>query len=145
MWQATFQTYVSAEGSIRARAFDGPSLINPTPNFPIPAVGWVMDYPADEDWYDSLLEAHAGQNITGISVPAADALAAQADAMVDPRAATALCQRAEQLSATSVAWIVLDQPDDNYVVSPRVVGYTENGACLVTLAIQLSVVVARGG
>jgi hypothetical protein len=108
----------------------------------LPLATWVMDYSADEDWYDSLLAVHAAENAGGVNVQAADAPAAQANATVDPWAAETLYQRAEQLYVNAVAWIVLDQPYDSYVMSHRVVGYAENDAGLSPTAVRLSVYVA---
>jgi hypothetical protein len=103
-----------------------------------------MGYPADEDWYDTLLEAHAGVNQTAIDVPLGDQLAAQANATVDPALASALSQRAAQAYVNAVAGIVLDQPDDVYHVSQRVVGSAENEAGLIPNAAQLGMYVTQG-
>jgi ABC-type oligopeptide transport system substrate-binding subunit len=82
-----------------------------------------MNYPADEGWYDNLLTANAGQNYTAIKVPAAAHLVAQANVSLDPQAAAALYRQAEQRYVNQVAWFVLDQPYNAYVVRPKVIGY----------------------
>jgi ABC-type transport system substrate-binding protein len=97
-----------------------------------------MDYPADEDWYDNLLETTAEQNYTCINVSQADQLVAQANTMVDPQAAEALYQQAEQLYVNDVAWIVLDQPTDNYIVRPNVIGDAENDSGLAPPEVLLN-------
>jgi ABC-type oligopeptide transport system substrate-binding subunit len=131
MWQTALPGY-----PVSIRTFTG-GLINNTPNCQLAATNWVMDYPADEDWYDSLLEAHAGQNQGGIDVQATDQLVALANVTEDQQSAEALYQRAEQLYVNQVAWIVLDQPYDSYLVSRRVVGHQENAAGLIPTRAQL--------
>jgi oligopeptide transport system substrate-binding protein len=136
MWQTAFPSYGGPNG-ISSRPPERELVVNGL-QYQLLVGGWLMDYPNDEDWYDNLLEAHAEQNYTGINVPAADQLVAQANVSLDPQTATALYQRAEQLYVNQVAWIVLDQPYDTYLVNPRVVGYTENMAGLIPTTAQLS-------
>jgi peptide/nickel transport system substrate-binding protein/oligopeptide transport system substrate-binding protein len=133
MWQTAMPGY-----PITIKAVDRDQLINNAPNYQMPAAGWIMDYPADQDWYDSLLEKAAGQNQTGINVPEADSLAGQANATVDATAAEALYKQAEQAYVNKVAWIVTDQLKDNYLVSKHLTGYAENSAALIATSVQLS-------
>jgi len=135
MWQSAFPGYpVSIE--------EPGDLINNCAYYQMEPGGWIMDYPADEDWYDNLLTAHAGQNCTGTNVPQADQLVAQANVMADANAAEAVYQQAEQLYVNQVAWIVLDQPLDSYVMRKNVVGYAENGVGYVPPAVLVSVYIA---
>jgi ABC-type oligopeptide transport system substrate-binding subunit len=127
MWEAAFPNYGGSSG-ITLKGVTRIQLIQNAGTAQLSWLGWLLDYPADQDWYDNLLTGKAEENQTGINVPQADQLVAQADVATNVTQAETLYQQAEQLYVNNAAWIVLDQPYDSYVVSQKVAGYSESSA-----------------
>jgi ABC-type transport system substrate-binding protein len=128
-WQQAMPGYPI---SIQAMDFD--QLLKQSPTLDLVLGGWIMDYPADEDWTDQLLQTGAAANSGSITVPQADALASQADTDPDAAHAETLYREAEQLWAHNVGWLVFGQDNELYVVRPNVVGYKLNASGVPTTA-----------
>ena len=85
--------------------------------------GWLADYPDPQDYLSLLWSTHGVYNHSFVSIPAVDALCAQADAISDQAGRIQLYQQAEQLLVNQVAAIPLFQSEAVYVVRTRVVNW----------------------
>jgi peptide/nickel transport system substrate-binding protein/oligopeptide transport system substrate-binding protein len=138
MWQTALPGY-----PISIQAIDRNVLLKSGATLQLPAEGWIMDYPADEDWFDQLLHVGAGYNTSFIHDPDADKLSDAANVNPDVAQAEQQYQQAEQIHASRVAWIVIYQPNDNFVVRPNVVGYTENAGGVPTTKTTLNAYITQ--
>jgi peptide/nickel transport system substrate-binding protein/oligopeptide transport system substrate-binding protein len=86
-------------------------------------VGWFAAYPDPQNVLSLAWTTHALYNQSAVSIPAVDALCAQADASTDQDARLTGYQQAEQLLVTQVAAIPLYQYSATTVVRSRVVGW----------------------
>ncbi|WP_240002325.1 peptide ABC transporter substrate-binding protein [Oleisolibacter albus] len=88
--------------------------------------GWIGDY-LDPYSFLELLRSDVGQqNPTGYANPDYDRLVREANNSLDPARRTALLQQAEKLALEDVALIPLMTYASQHMVSPKVVGWTDN-------------------
>jgi ABC-type oligopeptide transport system substrate-binding subunit len=85
--------------------------------------GWLADYPDPQDFLSLSWSTHGAYNHGYVSVPAVDALCAQADASSDQTVRISLYQQAEQLLVNQGAAIPLYQVTATYIVRSHVVGW----------------------
>jgi oligopeptide transport system substrate-binding protein len=85
--------------------------------------GWLADYPDPQNVLSLAWTTQAQYNQSSVSIPAVDALCAQADASTDQDARLKGYQQAEQMLVTQVAAIPLYQYSATSVVRSRVVGW----------------------
>lgn len=89
--------------------------------------GWLMDYPDPQDVLTLLFATDSVYNNANVSIPAADRLMAQADALSDPQRRLALYAQAEQMLVDQVAFCPLFQAANYYRVRTWVKGgFVEN-------------------
>ncbi|HET9979641.1 MAG TPA: hypothetical protein VFQ32_04320, partial [Ktedonobacterales bacterium] len=97
---------------------------------PLNIYTWYVDYLDPQDFLSVLYASDAPFSAYGAgeSVPAADALMRQADALSDMRQRVPLYQQAEQLLIDNVAVCPLFQEVNRYVLRPWVQGnFVEDG------------------
>jgi ABC-type transport system substrate-binding protein len=90
------------------------------------AYTWIADYPDPQDW----LTQFTPNGITSwgfVSIPAANALIAQADQAPNPAQRFSLYNQAEQLLVFDVGWISIGQSLVYYEVRSTVSGFILTG------------------
>jgi peptide/nickel transport system substrate-binding protein/oligopeptide transport system substrate-binding protein len=107
--------------------------------------GWLADYPDPHDFITQLWTTHAPYPFHHpvVSIPAVDALCAQADASSDQAVRISLYQQAEQLLVNQVAAIPLYQSTATYIVRSRVVGWRMTPAGQTPLSVWQQVYIRR--
>ncbi|WIG57608.1 MAG: dipeptide-binding ABC transporter, periplasmic substrate-binding component [Ktedonobacterales bacterium] len=91
--------------------------------------GWIADYPDPQDFLTLLYSTTSSYNEQNASVPQADQLMAQADAISDPAKQDQRMQlynQAEQLLVNNVAICPLTQGQNYYRVRTYIKGFQEN-------------------
>jgi oligopeptide transport system substrate-binding protein len=119
-WQAAFPHWrISSTGCVR-----GCEVLYANPqSIQLLSEGWVADYPDPQDYLSLLWSTHGVYNHSFVSIPAVDALCAQADAISDQAGRIQLYQQAEQLLVNQGAAIPLFQLEAVYVVRTQVVNW----------------------
>jgi peptide/nickel transport system substrate-binding protein/oligopeptide transport system substrate-binding protein len=136
-WQAAFPGW---------RIFDDPSCHTQICQYQyiqLSSGGWLADYPDPQDFLSLSWSTHAAYNRGYASVPAVDALCAQADASSDQALRISLYQQAEQLLVNQGAAIPLYQSTATYVVRSRVVGWRMAPAGQTPLSVWQQVYIRR--
>jgi oligopeptide transport system substrate-binding protein len=105
--------------------------------------GWLADYPDAQDFLSLLWSTHGAYNRSFVSIPAVDALCAQADAINHQEGRIQLYQQAEQLLVTQGAAIPFRQNMATYVVRSRVVGWRMAPAGQTPLSVWQQVYIRR--
>jgi oligopeptide transport system substrate-binding protein len=105
--------------------------------------GWLADYPDPQDFLSLLWTTQAQYNQSYVSMPAVDALCAQADALGNEEGRMQLYQQAEQLLVNQVAAIPLYQYTATYVVRSRVVGWRIAPAGVAPLSVWQQLYIRR--
>jgi ABC-type oligopeptide transport system substrate-binding subunit len=103
--------------------------------------GWLADYPDPQDFLSLPWTTQAQYNQSYVSIPAVDALCAQADASSDQAVRISLYHQAEQLLVNQVAAIPLYQYTATYVVRSRVVNWRIASAGVTSLSVWQQVYV----
>ena len=91
--------------------------------------GWLADYPDPQDFLTLLYSTTSSYNNNNASVPQADQLMAQADAMSDPSKSAQRMQlynQAEQLLVDQVAVCPVLQGEGHYMLRSYIKGYQED-------------------
>ena len=95
-------------------------------NFEVGMAGWIADYD-DATTFLALLKSDTGaQNYGDYKNPAYDALLAQADVTVDPKARGALMVRAEQIALNDVGVAPVYFAFSRNLVNPAITGWNDN-------------------
>jgi oligopeptide transport system substrate-binding protein len=137
-WQAAFPGWpISDTWCDRCPQFDM------TSQAPLSNAGWSADYPDGQDFLSLLWRTDASYNATNVSLPAADALLAQADGAADQGLRTRLYQQAEQQLVNQVAAIPLCQSVVAYVTRSRVVGWRISPMLLTPLSVWQTTYIHR--
>jgi peptide/nickel transport system substrate-binding protein/oligopeptide transport system substrate-binding protein len=139
-WQAAFpQWRISSSGCGRGR-----QVITSNPqSVQLLSEGWLADYPDPQDFLSLLWSTHGAYNRSFVSIPAVDALCAQADAINDQAGRIQLYQQAEQVLVNQGAAIPFRQNMATYVVRSRVVGWRMAPAGQTPLAVWQQVYIRR--
>jgi oligopeptide transport system substrate-binding protein len=95
---------------------------DPYSTSPLSLFGWSDDYPDPEDFLTLLYTSDSPYNTQSASIPAADALMKQADALPDMAQRLPLYNVAEQLLIDNVAACPLFQYVNHYALRPWVKG-----------------------
>jgi oligopeptide transport system substrate-binding protein len=85
-------------------------------------LGWIMDYPDEEDLFNIHFDSESPNNDTGYSNPQVDALIRGALTETDPQARIAAYRQAEQLILADVPWIPLFYDRVHVLIKPYVQG-----------------------
>jgi oligopeptide transport system substrate-binding protein len=96
-------------------------------------MGWIADYPHPEDFLDVLFRTGTGNNFSGYSRPAVDALLEQAGVAADTAKSLALYQQAEQMLVNDAAVLPLWFGKNYVLVKPYVQGFELNQLGFVSL------------
>jgi ABC-type transport system substrate-binding protein len=93
----------------------------------IAQTGWTLDYPDPSDFIDPILTTQAslngGSNFAFYRNPTVDALAAQADAELNPTKRCDLYHQIEQTIVTDAPWVPLYTPVHATIVSSHVANF----------------------
>jgi peptide/nickel transport system substrate-binding protein/oligopeptide transport system substrate-binding protein len=103
-----------------------PHILGSSPGWeyqvPMQLFSWLVDYPDPQDFLPLLYATGSQYNIQNVSVPTADALMRQADALPDLRQRIPLYQQAEQMLIDNVAVCPLYQTVNHYALRTWVKG-----------------------
>jgi ABC-type oligopeptide transport system substrate-binding subunit len=120
-WQTAFPGWPSTFCNVEGRCHPIPR--SPVGRGQLTVDGWFADYPDPQNVLSLAWTTQAQYNQSSVSIPAVDALCAQADASTDQDARLKGYQQAEQMLVTQVAAIPLYQYSATSVVRSRVVGW----------------------
>jgi oligopeptide transport system substrate-binding protein len=139
--QAMVATTIASQWSqalpgIKASAAPLPDVLLQYGDFPVQAddLPFLADYPDPQYFLSFPYSTGGGFNLWGSSVPSADALLAQADAMSDPAAQAArlkLYNQAEQQLVQQVATCPLFQYQTGYLLRTNIYGMRQNGMGII--------------
>jgi oligopeptide transport system substrate-binding protein len=86
-------------------------------------LGWIMDYPDEDDLLNIHFDSESPNNDTGYNNPQVDDLLRSALVEPDPQQRIQLYQQAEQLILDDVPWIPLFYGRDHVLIKPYVQNY----------------------
>jgi len=86
-------------------------------------LGWIMDYPDEEDLFNIHFESQSPNNDTGYNNPQVDALLHSALTETDPQKRIQDYQQAEQQILTDVPWVPLFFDRVHVLIKPYVQGF----------------------
>jgi peptide/nickel transport system substrate-binding protein/oligopeptide transport system substrate-binding protein len=132
MWQSAFPGY-----PIRTQFIDFNTLLTQiySPNSPqIFGIAWSADYPDPQDWLTLQFGPGSINNTGNVSVPAANALMAQADVDLNPTQRASLYNQAEQLLVDQGAWIPTYQFKTFYNLPPYMHNFQYTALATVALS-----------
>jgi oligopeptide transport system substrate-binding protein len=86
--------------------------------------GWCQDYADPQDWYSTVFNSTATDNLTNFKNESFDALTSSADVEIDPRKRALLYRKAAEILNTEDPAIFLTHSLKTLLLKPRVQGYT---------------------
>ena len=93
-----------------------------TGQFNLALSGWGADYPDPDNFVPELFTTGSGNNRTGYSNPAVDALARDCRSLGDEKARIAACTKAQTLVVADQPWIFTNYRERFWLVKPYVQG-----------------------
>ncbi len=93
-----------------------------TGQFNLALSGWGADYPDPDNFVPELFTTGSGNNRTGYSNPAVDALARDCRSLADEKARMAACAKAQALVVADQPWIFTNYRERFWLVKPYVRG-----------------------
>jgi oligopeptide transport system substrate-binding protein len=118
------QMWEEAMPGVRVEAYhvDGVLEVDWQKKVPFSDLGWYADYPDPQQLVEPLIHTGARDNLTGVSLPAVDALLDAAASNQDQAGRLAQYQQAEQLAVSQAAVIPISQGLLSWVATPALVG-----------------------